>query len=38
MVQRGNNRQAVFRDEADYWAYLGWLVEGAKRYGCAIHG
>jgi len=37
LVQRGNNRQAVFYDEADYRAYLEWLVEGAKRYGCAIH-
>jgi putative transposase len=36
-VQRGNNRQAVFYDEADYRTYLEWLVEGAKRYGCAIH-
>ena len=27
VVQRGNNRQAVFYDEADYRAYLGWLEE-----------
>jgi len=33
-VQRGNNRQAVFYDEQ---AYLGWLNEGAQRYGGAIH-
>jgi len=37
LVQRGNNRHAVFYDEADYRAYLERLVEGAKRYGCAIH-
>jgi putative transposase len=37
VVQRGNNRQAVFHDEQDYRAYLGWLKEGAQRYGCAIH-
>ncbi len=37
LVQRGNNRQAVFYDDSDYRAYLGWLVEGAQRYGCAIH-
>ena len=37
VVQRGNNRQAVFYDEADYRAYLEWLAEGAKRHGCAIH-
>ena len=31
------NRQAVFYDQQDYQAYLGWLKEGAERYGCAIH-
>lgn len=37
VVQRGNNRQAVFYDEQDYRAYLKWLEEGAARYGCPIH-
>ncbi|MDJ0872811.1 MAG: transposase [Gammaproteobacteria bacterium] len=37
VVQRGNNRQAVFFDDGDYAAYLRWLEEGAQRYGCAIH-
>jgi len=37
VVQRGNNRQGVFYDDSDYRAYLGWLVEGAQCYGCAIH-
>ena len=37
VVQRGNNRQAVFYDEQDHRAYLRWLKEGAERYGCAIH-
>jgi putative transposase len=37
VVQRGNNRQAVFYDDADYLTYLDWLEEGAKRYGCVIH-
>ena len=37
VVQRGNNRQAVWFEEGDYTAYLGWLREGAERYGCAIH-
>jgi putative transposase len=36
-VQRGNNRQAVFFDEADYRAYLKWLNEGAERYGFSVH-
>lgn len=38
VVQRGNNRQAVYFDEQDYRHYLGWLKEGADRYGCAVHG
>ncbi len=37
LVKRGNNRQAVFYDDSYYRAYLGWLVEGAQRYGCEIH-
>jgi putative transposase len=37
VVQRGNNPQAVFYDQAGYRAYLGWLEEGARRYGCAVH-
>ena len=37
IVQRGNCRQAVFFDDVDYQYYLGWLSEGAERYGCAIH-
>lgn len=36
-VQRGRGHQAVFYDEADYRAYLGWLQEGAERYQCAVH-
>ncbi|MDH5651091.1 MAG: transposase [Gammaproteobacteria bacterium] len=37
VVQRGNCRQAVFFCDDDYAAYLGWLEEGAIRYGCKIH-
>lgn len=37
VVQRGNNRQAVFFDDAGRRAYLGWLGEAAGRYGCAVH-
>ena len=36
VVQRGNNRQAVFYEAQDYAAYLNWLRRGATRYGCAI--
>ena len=37
VVQRGNNRQAVFFDDSDYRAYLSWIREGCERYGCEIH-
>ena len=37
VIQRGNNREAVFGDEADYHAYAEWLGEAARRHGCAIH-
>ena len=37
IIQRGNNRQAVFFDDEDYQAYLSWLKSGAKSHGCAIH-
>ena len=37
VVQRGNNRQAVFFDQGDYRAWLDWLDSGALRYGCQIH-
>lgn len=37
LVQRGNNRQAVFFSDDDYLAYLGWLGEGAEKFGCAVH-
>ncbi len=37
VVQRGNNRQAIFFEDNDYQAYLSWLKEGAERYLCSIH-
>jgi len=37
VVQRGNNRDPIFFDEADYQAYLKWLKEAAEKYGCKIH-
>lgn len=37
VIQRGNNREDLFGDEADYHAYLGWLQDAAHRHGCAIH-
>ena len=37
VVQRGNNRQAVFFTDDDYQAYLGWLREACERHGCVLH-
>ena len=37
VIQRGNNREALFGQKADYQAYAEWLQEAAHRYGCAIH-
>lgn len=37
VVQRGNNRQAVFFNDNDYRVYLDWLGEAATEHGCAIH-
>jgi putative transposase len=37
VIQRGNNRQAIFFGEEDYACYRDWLAAAAARYGCAIH-
>lgn len=37
VIQRGNDRQLIFRDEADYQAFLKWLREAAKQFHVAIH-
>ena len=37
VVQRGNNRRAVFFEDSDYRAYLDWLKKGARHYGVAVH-
>ena len=36
MIQRGNNRSAVFFPGEDYERYRGWLGEAAE-HGCAVH-
>ena len=36
-IQRGNNRGACFRVEADYRAYLTFLREALAKYECALH-
>jgi putative transposase len=37
VIQRGNNRQAVFFAESDYRLYLDSLRMAANRTGCTIH-
>ena len=37
IIQRGNNRQAIFSDKADYQELLGLLDENARKSGVAIH-
>ena len=37
IIQRGNNREACFYDEADYKAYLAFLKDAAVKYKVAIH-
>jgi putative transposase len=37
IIQRGNNRQAIFAAEADYRLFRGILVEAAHKHGLAIH-
>jgi putative transposase len=37
LIQRGNNRQNIFREAEDYQRFLSWLKESAKFYGVAIH-
>lgn len=37
VIQRGNNRQAIFAAEADYQFFHDALVEAAQKHGLAIH-
>jgi putative transposase len=37
VIQRGNNRQAIFTVPADYSALLAVLEENAKKYDVAVH-
>jgi putative transposase len=37
VIQRGNNREAVFFDEQDYGLYHQWLAAAAGEHGCAVH-
>src|SRR5262249_3297954 len=37
VIQRGNDRQAIFFADDDYVRYRGWLHEGACRHFCTGH-
>ena len=37
LIQRGNNRQAIFAADADYEMLLSLLEEGARQHSVAIH-
>jgi len=37
VIQRGNNRQAVFFADEDYQKYLEVLTENATNTGCQLH-
>ncbi len=37
VIQRGNNRSAIFKAEQDYQFYRDCLAVAATQYGCAIH-
>jgi putative transposase len=37
IIQRGNNRQAIFSSPADYRMLLGLLDENAQKFGVALH-
>ncbi|MBC7624928.1 MAG: transposase [Aeromicrobium sp.] len=37
IIQRGNNRQVVFKSDVDFQFFRDALVEAAGRYGLAIH-
>lgn len=37
VIQRGNDRQLIFREPEDYQRFLAWLKESAKEFKVAIH-
>lgn len=37
IIQRGNNRQAIFASAADYQMLLGLLAENAQKFDVAVH-
>ncbi len=37
IIQRGHDKQLIFRDGADHLAFIDWLKDAAKRFKVAIH-
>ena len=37
VIQRGNNRQAIFDNDEDRQAYITWLKDAADKFNVAIH-
>lgn len=37
IIQTGIDSQQVFRDDADYTAFLGWLREASRQFKVAVH-
>ena len=37
VIQRGNNRQPILRDEEDYWFLWGKLRDAAQKFQCDVH-
>src|SRR3989338_1336962 len=37
VIQRGNNRQKIFRADGDYRFYLDKLRGAAQKHGCTVH-
>jgi putative transposase len=38
VIQRGNNRQSIFTQRADYEVFLAFLQAASMRHGVAVHG
>jgi len=37
IIQRGNDKQTIFRDTEDYTSFLAWLKEAARHFKLAVH-
>lgn len=37
VIQRGNNRQAIFHSDEERETFLGWLLSITRDHGCRIH-